>query len=196
MVSRRYVWHFWASKCGSLFQVPIRIVVLLAESRASNRVMTSGARTMPLSPAAATKGCLATQHQNVAAPAGCESSSGFQEPGSRDPVPHPHCLLLKYRQTDSTHTFWSSAVSVSCSIVLFVKIHPAFPLCLSNWFKTSLRGSRDRSSVKGGANNYLLRTRRRGASNIELGGNRLCTFIAARLLFAKSFMLKTRSNHD
>ena len=97
---------FWASKCGSLFQVPIRIVVLLAESRASNRVMTSGARTVPLSPAAATKGCLATQHQNVAAPAGCESSSGFQEPG--------------YSQTNRTHTFWSSVVSVSCSIVLFV----------------------------------------------------------------------------
>ena len=73
-------------------------------------------------------------------------------------------------------------------------ILPAFPFCLSNWFKTSLRASRNRSSVKGGANNYLLRTRRRGASNIELG-NRLRTFLAVRLLFAKSFSLKTRTNH-
>ena len=48
-------------------------------------------------------------------------------------------------------------------------ILPAFPFCLSNWFKRSLRASRDRSSVKGGANSFPLRTRRRGASNTELG---------------------------
>ena len=44
-----------ASKGGSLFQVPVRIIVLSAESRASNRVMTSGARTVPLSPGVANK---------------------------------------------------------------------------------------------------------------------------------------------
>ena len=34
--------------------------------------------------------------------------------------------------------------------------------------------SRDRSSVKGGASKLLIRTGRRGTSNIEFGGNRLC----------------------
>ena len=44
-----------ASKGGSLFQVQIHIIALLAETRASNRVMTLRARTVPLSPGAANK---------------------------------------------------------------------------------------------------------------------------------------------
>ena len=40
---------------GSLFQVPSRIVVLLAESRAWNSLITLGLRTVPLAPLAANK---------------------------------------------------------------------------------------------------------------------------------------------
>ena len=155
--------------------------------------------------------------------------------GSRDPVPDPQCLLPKHNQTNSTHTFWSSLVSVSCSIVLFVRTSSEQSFSQDQvyrirvWFRDRIPASGELSLPpssspattlptvsrevseqavtdpvsRAGPATFLLRTKRRGASNTELGGNRLRTFLAVRLLFAmfktrsraKSFMLKTRTNN-
>ena len=78
-------WHFW----GNLFQVPIRIIVLLAESRASNRVMTLGARTVPLSPGNA-HNVVALQPNTVLR----RRLDASRRQVFKDPVPDRHCLCL------------------------------------------------------------------------------------------------------
>ena len=130
---------------------------------------------------------------------GASRRQAFKDWGSRDPVPHPHCLLRKCSPTNSTHTFWSSVASVSSSVVLFVwtssenshscvvrcqgtsfggvvaaavlvappRFFQRFRFAFPTWFKRSLRASRDRSGVKGGASNFLLGTRRCGGFQLR-----------------------------
>ena len=56
---------------------------------------------------------------------------------------------------------------VVAAAVLVARFFQRFRFAFPTWFKRSLRASRDRSGVKGGASNFLLRTRRCGGFQLR-----------------------------
>ena len=84
--------------------------------------MILGARTVPL-PLGSRQQMAALQPNTgmLRRRLGASRRQAFKDWAWKDPVPDPRCLLLKCSQTNSAHTFWFTVVSVSSSIVLFVR---------------------------------------------------------------------------
>ena len=174
--------------------------MLLAESRASKRVMTLGARTVPMSHGAANKWVPCNPNTRMLRRRLVASRrQAFKDWGSRDPF-HARtvCFRRTAQRTVRTHSVpaWYPSAPVSCFLCgraarkvsremeriafvcgpvsgyklrrscrcrrprrpprFFQRFRFAFP---AGSREVSLRASRDRSSVKGGASNSLLGTR-------------------------------------